>query len=85
MDLWHPMIVWHTLTPDGHELVVRREGACWSVRSGVQTATSRSLDVALIEVIRADDDVAGHRRITDYAAWIRRQAASIEGPAPPQE
>jgi hypothetical protein len=42
------------------------------------SAKSRSLDVALIEVIRMEDDVEVHRQITDYATWIRQQAASIE-------
>jgi hypothetical protein len=41
-------------------------------------ARSRILDVALIEAIRADGDLFTHARRTDYAAWIRAQAAQIE-------
>jgi hypothetical protein len=44
--------------------------------------SSRSLDVALIGAIRADDDVVAHKQITDHAFWIRGIAASIEGSLP---
>jgi hypothetical protein len=84
LDRWHPSIEWRTLTPDGRELVVRHEGNLWIVRSGRDSARSRSLDVALIEVVRSQDDVEFHRQITNYATWIRQQVADIEGSSPPE-
>jgi hypothetical protein len=72
------MDTWHGHTPDGHELVVRRERDSWTVRCGINKAHSRILDVALIEAIRADSDLVAHAREIDYAARIRAQADRIE-------
>ena len=72
------MDTWHGYTPDGHELVVRRELGSWTVRCGANNAQNRILDVALIEAIRADSDLVAHAREIDYAAWIRAQADRIE-------
>jgi hypothetical protein len=72
------MDTWHGYTPDGHELVVRRERDSWSVRCGTNKAQNRILDVALIEAIRAGSDLVAHAREIDYAAWIRAQADRIE-------
>ena len=83
MDPWQA-IEWGMRTPDGQGLRVHRDGDLWVVESGGAMAKSRILDVALIEVIRTDSEVEGHQQITDYAAWIRRQAASIEGSSPPE-
>ncbi len=41
-------------------------------------AQSASLDVAMIEAIRADRTVEAHVRVAHYADWIRAQAAMIE-------
>jgi len=72
------MDTWHGYTPDGHELVVRRELGSWTVRCGANNAQNRILDVALIEAIRADSDLVAHAREIDYGAWIRAQADRIE-------
>lgn len=83
MNSWHPQIEWRASTPGGRELVVRREGDLWLVRSGAVSAESRSLDLALIEVVCAEDEVEAHK-LTDYATWVREQAADIEGAFPPR-
>jgi hypothetical protein len=72
------METWHGYTPDGRELVVRREHDSWSVRCGSNKTNNRILDVALIEAIRAHDDLIAHTHKVDYASWIRAQAARIE-------
>jgi len=69
---------WHGYTPDGRELLVRRERDSWTVRCGAREAQNRILDVALIEAIRADSDLAAHKREIDYAVWVRAQADRIE-------
>jgi hypothetical protein len=69
---------WHTYTPDGRELFISHGEDEWVVRCGSQQARSRILDVALIEAIRADDELFTHGRRTAYAAWIRAQAERIE-------
>jgi hypothetical protein len=84
VDEWPSHLAWGMLTPDGHGLRVHREGSHWVVESGQDTSKSRSLDVALIDVIRQEHDVEGHGQSTEYASWIRQIAASIEGPAPPE-
>ena len=72
------MDTWHGYTPDGRELVVRREHGAWTVHCGAREARNRILDVALIEAIRADTDLVAHAHEIDYAAWIRTQADRIE-------
>jgi hypothetical protein len=73
------MNTWHGYTPDGRELEVRREHDLWIVRCGSTESENRILDVALIEAIRVENDLTTHaRRQTDYAAWVRAQAAQIE-------
>ncbi len=72
------MDTWHGHTPDGRELVVRREHGSWTVRCGANHSQNRILDVALIAAIRADSDLVAHAREIDYAAWIRAQADRIE-------
>ena len=69
---------WHTYTPDGRELFVSNGDGEWTVRCGSATAQNRILDVALIEAIRADADLALTVRGGEYAAWVREQAARIE-------
>jgi len=69
---------WRTAKPDGREILARYEGDLWIVRSGTGEARSRSLDVALIEIARTESDVDAHASITNYATWIREQAAKIE-------
>jgi hypothetical protein len=72
------MKTWHGYTPDGRELVVRREPDSWTVRCGPNEAHGKSLDVALIEAIRAENELLARARDIDYAAWIRAQADRIE-------
>jgi hypothetical protein len=72
------MDTWRGYTPDGHELVVRRERDLWTVRCGANKAQNRILDVALIEAIRADNHLVAHARAIDYGAWMRAQADRIE-------
>jgi hypothetical protein len=72
------MNIWHGYTPDGRELVVRREQDLWVVRCGSNESQNRILDVALIEAIRTDNDLAAHARHIEYATWVRAQAAQIE-------
>jgi hypothetical protein len=78
---WHPIIEWRTSTPGGRELVIRHDGDLWLVRSGEISAESRSLDLALIDVVCTEDEVEAHK-LTDYATWVREQAADIEGSLP---
>jgi hypothetical protein len=72
------MNTWRGYTPDGRELVVRREQDLWIVRCGSDESRSRILDVALIEAIRGAENAVAHCRYTEYAAWVRSQAAQIE-------
>ena len=72
------MSAWHGYTPDGRELVVRRELESWIVRCGTNESQNRILDVAMIEAIRGGDSTVAHARHADYAAWVRTQAAQIE-------
>ena len=70
---------WRTYTPDGRQLVVRREPEAWVARCGSgREARSELLDVALIEAIRGDLDVIGHSLGLDYAEWTRGQADRIQ-------
>jgi hypothetical protein len=72
------MNTWHGYTPDGRELVVRHEQDLWIVQCGSSKSQNRILDVALIEAIRTDNDLAVHARQAEYASWVRAQAALIE-------
>ena len=72
------MNTWHGYTPDGRELVVRREQDSWIVQCGSSESQNRILDVALIEAIRTENDLTAHARQPEYAAWVRAQAAQIE-------
>jgi hypothetical protein len=72
------MNTWRGYTPDGRELVVRREQDSWSVRCGSSESRNRILDVALIEAIRGADNAVAHSHHTEYAAWVRAQADQIE-------
>ena len=72
------MNTWHGYTPDGRELIVRREHDSWLVQCGSSESRNRILDVALIEAIRTENDLAAHVRQPEYAAWVRSQAAQIE-------
>lgn len=72
------MAEWRSYSPDGHELVVRREGeGPWVVRCGEGAAESENLDVALIEAIRADYSTPFRRVERDYAGWVRTHADAI--------
>jgi len=72
------MNTWQGYTPDGRELVVRREHDAWIVQCGGDESRNWVLDVALIEAIRTDSDLMTHVRQIEYAAWVRAQAAQIE-------
>jgi hypothetical protein len=78
---WYPsaqMNTWHGYTPDGRDLVVRREGDSWFVKCGSSESGNRILDIALIDAIRTDNDLVAHARRPVYASWVRAQAALIE-------
>jgi hypothetical protein len=68
---------WHSLTPDGLEVVVQRRGKLWLVRRGHLHATNRNLDVALLHALRADPETSAHSAEADYPAWIRTIADKI--------
>ena len=70
-----------TITPDGRELRIRRNGDQWFVRCGKSQAESVSLDAAMIDALRGVYGSDGHRRHidgVDYGAWVRRHARAIE-------
>ena len=70
---------WSTYTPDGRRLHVRREGETWVAQCGAgDEARNELLDVALIEAIHRDHDVAGHALGVDYGVWAREHADSID-------
>jgi len=71
---------WHTYTPEGREVELRRRGKFWSVRCGTSQARSTNLDVALTRAIRAETDVVAHAHEVDYPTWIRSVADAL-GPA----
>jgi hypothetical protein len=72
------MTEWRSYTPDGHELLVRRDGGgLWVVRCGDGEAESEDLDVALIEAIGADRSTPLRRLDPDHAAWVRTHADAI--------
>jgi hypothetical protein len=72
------MKTWHGYTPDGRELLVRREDDLWVVQCNENEARHGILDVALIEAIRTDNELAVHTGQIEYATWVRAQAAQIE-------
>jgi hypothetical protein len=72
------MSEWHSYTPDGREVVIRRTTAGWIVRCGRSRGHSSNLDVALAIALRDDADVVAHSRDIDYPRWVRKQAAAIE-------
>lgn len=70
---------WSTYTPEGRQLVVRREDEAWVAQCGDgQEARSGLLDVALIGAIHRDHDVGGHALGIEYGGWTREQADSIQ-------
>jgi hypothetical protein len=70
---------WTTFTPDGRPVVVSRQEDDWVVVCGERSsARHQLLDVALIEAIRGDGDVAGHTMRIDYAAWARELADQLQ-------
>ena len=70
---------WHSYSPDGREVVVRRRGGRWVVRCGQSEAESQNLDVALMEAFRSEVDVVAHANDDfDYPTWIRTAADSID-------
>lgn len=69
---------WHSYTPDGRQVLVRRRGEVWLVRCGQSQADSKNLDVALRHAIRADVDVVGHGHTVGYATLIRTAANTID-------
>jgi hypothetical protein len=83
MNEWDPRIEWGVRSPAGRGVRIHHDGNFWIAESAGAVVSSRSLDVALIGAIRADDDVVAHKQITDHALWIRGIAASIEGSLPP--
>ena len=69
---------WHSSTPDGREVVVRRRGDLWLVHCGQFSALNRNLDVALMNAIRANPEVAAHSNEADYPAWARGVADKFD-------
>ena len=68
---------WHSETPEGREVMVRRRGKLWLVRCGQMHAVNQNLDVALLNAIRADRQIAERFDGADYPAWIRALADKI--------
>lgn len=68
---------WHSETPDGREVMVRRRGKLWLVRCGQMHAGNQNLDLALMNAIRADRQSADHSSEADYPVWIRALADKI--------
>jgi hypothetical protein len=72
-------VEWSTYTPDGRRLHIRREGNTWAAQCGDgEESRSELLDVALVEAMHSDHDVAGHTLGIDYGGWTRDQADAIE-------
>jgi hypothetical protein len=75
----NPVEQWTTFTPDGRRLAVSRHGHLWTVVCGdSDEARSEFLDIALIEAIRRQADVASHSMKVDYATWTRALADRLE-------
>jgi hypothetical protein len=68
---------WHSSTPDGREVIVRRRGEFWLVRCGDLRVLNGNLDVALMNAIRADPEIAAHSDEADYPTWVRAVADEI--------
>jgi len=69
---------WSTYTPDGRRLFIRRNGEGWIVQCDEgEPMRSRLLDVALIEAMREEPEVAAHHASVDYAKWVRQLADSL--------
>ena len=69
---------WHSYTPDGRPVVVRRQGELWIVTCGRSRAQSKNLDVALSQAVRSEADVVEHAHEVDYPTWIRTAADRID-------
>jgi hypothetical protein len=72
---------WHVSTPDGREVIVQRRGELWLVRCSYLRVLNGNLDVALLNAIRADPEIAAHSNEVDYSAWVRAVADEIYSPA----
>lgn len=62
---------WHSETPDGRKMVIRRLGEYWVVRCGRSLARSENLDVALTRTIRAETKARGEVHEVDFGTWAR--------------
>ena len=70
---------WSTYTPDGRRLMIWRNGEGWIVQCGeAEPRRNGVLDVALIDALRSEPDVAAHRMQIDYAQWVRTLADSLD-------
>jgi hypothetical protein len=70
---------WITCTPDGVRLFVSRQQDGWSVICGEGVGVEHELlDVALIEAIRKEAEVAGHSMQREYATWTRELADRLQ-------
>jgi len=68
---------WHSELPDGRDVAIRRTDEDWIVDCGESRARSQNLDVALVQAIRAEGEVAAHAREVRYAAWARDLADAL--------
>jgi hypothetical protein len=73
-----PMRKWTSYTPDGRQVLVRREAGLWKVDCGSAHAESTNLDVALATALRSDPDFVAHAHGIDFPTWIREQADAID-------
>ena len=73
------MTEWHTYTPDGLALLVRRDRDGWLVRCGSAEVASTSLEVALLDAIGAELGTNLYKLEHDYTAWVRTQVDAIRG------
>ena len=64
--------------PDGREIIIQRVGDTWFVRCGLDFAQGRSLDDALIELLRARHKLLDRLRRLGHMTWVRDQAAAVE-------
>lgn len=78
MPAWPMAGEWHSYSPDGREVVVRRQGGLWRVRCGQSQTEDKNLDLALMEAVRRGADVMAQAKEFDYPTWIRTAADSIE-------
>jgi hypothetical protein len=68
---------WHSELPDGRDVAIRRTDEGWIVECGESRARSQNLDVALVQALRADSEIAAHAREIRYAAWARGLADTL--------